>query len=103
MSSSTIRYYVAVAVPSCACAIVNCHGTVVVERLPLRLIVLSPLTVSFAMTGAAGVVRIDLRAGLGQAAERQVGGIAGAVGDGGGIEIDGGRRRAGVFCPAATV
>ena len=33
---------------------------------------------------------VDLRAALGQAGEREVGGIAGAVGDGRGVEIDGG-------------
>ena len=46
---------------------------------------------------------VDLRAGLGQAGERQVGGIAGAVGDGGGVEIDRGGRQAAVFWPAPTV
>ena len=33
---------------------------------------------------------VDLRAALGEAGEREVGGIAGAVGDGCGVEIDGG-------------
>ena len=33
---------------------------------------------------------VDLRAALGETREREVGGIAGAVGDGCGIEIDGG-------------
>ena len=46
---------------------------------------------------------VDLRAGLGQAGEREIGGIAGAVGDGRRIEIDRGGREGGVFCPAATV
>ena len=46
---------------------------------------------------------IDLRAGLGQAGERQIGGIAGAVGDGGGVEIDRGGGQRGVFWPAPTV
>ena len=46
---------------------------------------------------------VDLRAALGQTGEREVGGIAGAVGDGGGIEIDRGGGEAAVFCPAATV
>ena len=38
---------------------------------------------------------VDLRAALGQAGERQVGGIAGAIGDGGRVEIDrgGGQSR----------
>ena len=36
---------------------------------------------------------VDLRAALGQAGEREVGGIAGAVGDGRAVEIDGGRRQ----------
>ena len=35
-----------------------------------------------------GCSRIDLRANLGEAGERQVDGIAGAVGDGGRVEID---------------
>ena len=46
---------------------------------------------------------VDLRAALGQAGEREVGGIAGAVGDGRGVEIDGGGGEGEVFCPAATV
>ena len=33
---------------------------------------------------------VDLRAALGQAGEREIGGIAGAVGDGRRVEIDGG-------------
>ena len=33
---------------------------------------------------------VDLRAALGETREREVGGIAGAVGDGCGVEIDGG-------------
>ena len=36
---------------------------------------------------------VDLRAALGQAAQRQAGGIAGTIGDGGGVEIDCGRRQ----------
>ena len=46
---------------------------------------------------------VDLRAALGQAGEREIGGIAGAVVDGRGIEIDGGGGEAAVFCPAPTV
>ena len=38
---------------------------------------------------------VDLRAGLGQAGERQIGGIAGAVGDGGAVEIDRRHRQVG--------
>ena len=33
---------------------------------------------------------VDLRAALGETGEREIGGIAGAVGDGRGVEIDGG-------------
>ena len=44
---------------------------------------------------------VDLRAALGQAGERQIGGIAGTVGDGGGVEIDRGRRQPGRVLPGA--
>ena len=44
---------------------------------------------------------VDLRAALGETGEREIGGIAGAVFDGGGIEIDGGGGEAAVFWPAA--
>ena len=44
---------------------------------------------------------VDLRAALGQAGEREVGGIAGAVGDGRRIEIDGGRGEGGGVLPGA--
>ena len=46
---------------------------------------------------------VDLRAALGQAGEREIGGIAGAVGDGCRVEIDGSGGQADVFCPAPTV
>ena len=47
---------------------------------------------------------VDLRAALGQAGERQVGGIAGTVGDGGGVEIDrGGGEGGGVLAGADGV
>ena len=46
---------------------------------------------------------VDLRAALGQAGEREIGGVAGAVGDGRRVEIDGGGgKRRGVL-PGATV
>ena len=44
---------------------------------------------------------IDLRAALGQAGQRQVGGIAGPVGDGRGIEIDRGGGQGGRVLPGA--
>ena len=48
-----------------------------------------------------GVDGVDLRAALGQAGEREVGGIAGAVRDGGGVEIDGGGGKGGGVLPGA--
>ena len=42
---------------------------------------------------------VDLRAGLGQAGERQAGGIAGAVRDGCRVEVDRGRRQGGGVLP----
>ena len=44
---------------------------------------------------------VDLRAALSQAGERQVGGIAGAVGDGRRVEIDRGRGESGRVLPGA--
>ena len=44
---------------------------------------------------------VDLRAGLGQAGERQVGGIAGAIRDGRRVEIDRRRGQAGGVLPGA--
>ena len=46
---------------------------------------------------------IDLRTALGQAGERQIGGIAGTVGDGGGVEIDRGGGESGGVLSGATV
>ena len=46
---------------------------------------------------------VDLRAGLGQAGQRQVGAIAGAVLYRGVVEVDRRTARAAVFCPVATV
>ena len=60
-----------------------------------------PMTLSEVIIGAGGVYGVDLRAALGQAGEREIGGIAGAVVDGGGVEIDGGGGEAEVFWPAA--
>ena len=44
---------------------------------------------------------VDLRAALGQTGEREIGGIAGAVGDGRGVEIDGGGGEARGVLPGA--
>ena len=44
---------------------------------------------------------VDLRAALGQAGEREIGGIAGAVVDGRGVEIDGGGGQARSVLPGA--
>ena len=61
-------------------------------RFSVRVTVLpalrSPLAGDSTSEEIVGVDGVDLRAALGQAGEREIGGIAGAVGDGRGVEID---------------
>ena len=65
------------------------------SRSPLPLLIPVPDPTTDDMVGVPG---IDLRAALGQAGERQVGSVAGPIGDAGGVQIDrGGGEGGGVL------
>ena len=93
------------AVPPSLRVSVGCRPTTVTASLMLRVSVTvlpgtsRPLDGDSETAVTEGRRGVDLRAALGQAGEREVGGIAGAVGDGRGVEIDRGGGESGGVLP----